>query len=120
MQFDPSRRLFLRRAGIAAVAPIVAPVLPVEKVVKYFFAPAGGWEAPQWSGNEFLDVNWLTAKTLEILRKNLVFAEAFNNTWDQQFKSPLAADGRIQVRIPQVSGNRIGHRPLVHSAPCPA
>lgn len=45
MEFDPSRRLFLRRAGLASVAPIVAPVLPIEKVVKYFFAPNGGWNS---------------------------------------------------------------------------
>jgi hypothetical protein len=43
MEFDPSRRLFLRRAGLSAVAPVVAPVLPLEKIVKYFFAPNGGW-----------------------------------------------------------------------------
>ena len=43
MRFDPSRRLFLRCGGLTAVAPIVAPYR-AEKVVKYFFAPRGGWK----------------------------------------------------------------------------
>jgi len=78
MQFDPSRRLFLRRSAIASVVPIVAPVLPVEKVIKYFFAPTGGWTG----GNKLLTPAIITREALRILKANLNFINDLNIQYD--------------------------------------
>lgn len=63
------RRGFLKLFGMGAAAATVAPT--------YFFAPANGWTATESglsipnAGNEFLNVEWVSAKTLEILKSNL-------------------------------------------------
>lgn len=102
MQFDPSRRLFLRRGGIAAIAPVVAPMLPIEKIVKYFFAPTGGWGdggVPLEMHGPFLDVDWVTMQTLKILHKNLRFEASLNREFEATFGRNFIASPLV-VRLP--------------------
>ena len=100
MQFDPSRRLFLRNAGVASLAPIVIPptIGPIEKIVKYFFAPIGGWAGT--GTNQFLTINYLTQETLRILRANLRFHNAL--AFDRKWKSDFAIGSTVQIRMPQI------------------
>ena len=102
MEFDPSRRLFLRRAGIATVAPVIAPVLPIEKIVKYFFAPSGGWGslfgARHRENNAFLSPSFITTEALKILHANL----KFGTTFDEAFEYDFPKIGKpIQIRMPK-------------------
>ncbi len=92
MEFNPSRRLFLRSSGLASVAPIVAPILPFERIIKYFFAPVGGW-----SGNKLLTTQMITAECLRILKANLVFTASVNRDFDRLFSADN--EGRIRPQI---------------------
>lgn len=77
-----NRRGFLKMLGLAA------PVLAAKPT--YFFAPPAGWTSTV-SGivvprpNQLLTVEWVTARTLEILKKNLVLANAFSGKWEDDF-----------------------------------
>ena len=92
------RRGFLKMLGMGAAVATVAPT--------YFFAPSNGWTATEAglivpSGNAFLDVSWVTAKTLEILLKNLSFTEVFNRDWDEKFTPHKMPANRVEIRMPQ-------------------
>jgi len=71
MEFDPSRRLFLRRAGLATVVPIVVPVIPADKIIKYFFAPTGGWRDAELSVKMIR--SWDAANSIAVSRIDTLY-----------------------------------------------
>lgn len=89
--------MFLRSAGIAAVAPVIAPMVPAEAIVKYFFAPADGWKG---TGNQFLTMNWVTEEALRILHENLKLTIEYPVRW---------GDGGQNLAVRRPSRYLLGH-----------
>ncbi len=88
-----NRRSFFRLLGGAAVVASTNPV--------HFLAPIQGWsQAPSGlivPANEFLDINWVIVKNLEILHKNLQMSHNFYGPFDPEF---LSFGSKINIKTP--------------------